>query len=199
MNKIEYIYNVYKNVLDMLIDRGYIVPKSINLSFKSFTKKYIKQDYNFVLVHKVKKHKISVIFNLNNKNKLQNIKQLLIDTYENLCIDKDEVLIILNQQPNNIIKKFIQSSIYKNKVDLFWLSILQINIIKHTLQPKFTLLNEDEKEALLDKYNIKINQLPKMSMQDPICKYYKFPKYSVVKIVRNTRQSISSEFYRYIG
>ena len=46
---------------------------------------------------------------------IQNIKQFLIDTYENLCIDKDEVLIVLNQQPNNIIKKFIQTSIYKNK------------------------------------------------------------------------------------
>ena len=199
MNKIEYIYKIYNNVLQMLLDRNYIVPKSYKISFKLFKKKYISQDYNFNLTHKKNKHKICVIFNLDNKNKLQNIKQILMDTYEQYSIEKDELLLILNQKPNNIIKKFVENSIYKHKVDLFWLHILQINIINHTLQPTFILLSEEEKQLLLDKYNIKVNQLPKMSIQDPICKYYKYPKYSVIKIIRNSRESISSEFYRYVG
>ena len=198
MNKIKYIYTVYNNVLTMLKDRNYVIQKSVNISFTTFKKKYIDNDYNFTLTHKQNHHKIRVIFNLNNKNKLQNIKQLLIDTYESYSIESDEILLILNQKPNNIIKKFIQNSIYKNKVDLFWLNIVQINIVHHILQPTFILLTEEEKQAVLHKYNIKINQLPKMSIHDPISRYYKYPKHSVVKIIRTNKNSVSSEFYRYV-
>jgi len=199
MNKIEFIYKVYNNVLVMLADRHYNIPTSIKISFALFKKKYINNAYNFTLTHSHDNHKIRVLFNLNNKNKLQNIKQLLHDTYETFSIDTDEVLLILNKKPNNIINKFIQQSIYKYNVDLFWLSILQINIIKHILQPIFILLSEEEKQLVLSKYNLKVNQLPKMTIQDPISKYYKYPKYSVIKIIRTSRDSISSESYRYIG
>ena len=95
--------------------------------------------------------------------------------------------------------KYINSSLYKNKIEIFWMDILQINITKHILQPTFVLLNENDKQQLLEQFNIKVQQLPKLSIQDPICKYYKFPKLSVVKIIRKNSDSINSEYYRYIS
>ena len=199
MNKIECVYNVYNNVLEMLQNRDYKITTSYHLTFKQFKKKYINNNYNFSLSHKVQAHRIYVIFSLNNKAKLQNIKQLLTETTELFSTEKDQVLIILNTKPNNIIIKYIEKSIYKESVELFWLSILRINITNHQLQPTFTLLTEKEKQELLQKYNIKIQNLPKMSIQDPICKYYKYPKHSIVKIIRKNKESISTEFYRYIS
>ena len=199
MNRIERVHKVYNNVLNMLTNRGYTIPSSLTTSFELFKKKYIKDDFNIFVTHTTPVHTMCVVFNLHTKNKLQNIKQLLTDIYETHSIDTDRVILILNNKPNNVIKKFICSSLYKDKVELFWLSILQIDITTHSLQPKFILLSEDEKKALLDKYDIKVQQLPKLPMQDPICRHYKYPKHSVVKIIRNSRESISTEFYRHVA
>ena len=199
MNNIDYLYTVYNNVLDMLLDRKYKVPKSLSLSFKEFKKKYITNNYNITLTHTQSGHKIYVVFNLHSKSKLQHIKQLLVDTYDTYPIDTTDVILILPKKPNNIIKKFIHKSIYHDKVELFWLSILQINITRHILQPKFRLLQEEEKKHILQKYNITIQQLPKMSITDPISKYYKYPKYSIVEIIRTSRDCISSMSYRYVS
>jgi DNA-directed RNA polymerase subunit H (RpoH/RPB5) len=37
----------------------------------------------------------------------------------------------------------------------------------HTLQPKISKLKESEVEKLLEKYNISLSQLPKISSTDP--------------------------------
>ena len=161
MNKIDRVYNAYNNVLDMLSNRQYDITPSLLISFDTFKKKYIENDYNITIYHKTLPHKMCVLFSLNDKNKLQYIKQLLNKVYEEYSVETDEIIIILNNKPNNIIKKFIQSSIYNNRVELFWLNILQINITKHILQPKFILLTEQEKIKILNKYDIKIELLPK--------------------------------------
>ena len=199
MNNIEYLYTIYNNVLDMLLDRKYKVPKSVSLSFKDFKKKYVANNYNITLTHTHTRRKIYVLFNLHNKSKLQYIKQLLIDTYETYPIDTTDIMLILHKKPNNIIKKFIRTSLYSDTVELFWLSILQINITKHILQPRFRLLQEEEKQNVLQKYNVTIQQLPKMSLTDPIAKYYKYPKHAIIEIIRTSRDCISSVSYRYIS
>ena len=62
MNNIEYLYTIYNNVLDMLRDRQYKVPKSVSLSFKDFKKKYVANNYNITLTHTHTRRKIYVLF-----------------------------------------------------------------------------------------------------------------------------------------
>jgi len=53
----------------------------------------------------------------------------------------------------------------------------------HVLQPKHTKLSEKEVEKLLNKYNIALTQLPKISIKDPALEG-KFSKGDVVKVER---------------
>ena len=199
MNDIKKTYNVYCNVLEMLKDRGYKLEKKYKLSNDKFKKKYYEQNYNIFATHKKNNNTLHVYFSLDYKNKLQTIKQTITDIFSDHTEDAFSSIIVLHKKPNNIILKYVNSSSYKDKIEFFWTDILQINITKHILQPIFTLLNENDKQKLLEQFNIKVQQLPKLSIQDPICKYYKFPKLSVVKIVRKNSDSINSEYYRYIS
>ena len=199
MIDINKLFKVYSNVIIMLKDRGYKLEKKYKLSFDRFRKKYYDNDHDIYAIHKKTKNKLKVQFSINNKNKLQIIKQNIQDNFNDDTESNFSIILVLNNKPNNIILKFINNSLYKDKIEIFWTDILQINITKHILQPKFELLNENEKNKLLEKFNIKIQQLPKLSTQDPICKYYKFPKYSVVKITRKNKNSINSEYYRYVS
>jgi DNA-directed RNA polymerase subunit H (RpoH/RPB5) len=199
MNDTNRIYKVYSNVIEMLKDRGYKIEKKYKLTYDKFKKKYYEQDYNIFVTHKKTKNIIGVYFSTYTKNKLQNIKQLVCDIFSNHIEQSFSTIIVLNKKPNNIILKYINQSEYKHQIEVFWTDILQINITKHTLQPIFKLLNESDTTKLLESYNIKVHQLPKLSIQDPICKYYKFPRLSVIKIIRKNSDSINSEYYRYVS
>lgn len=199
MNDIPRIYNAYSNILNMLHDRNYKIDKKFKLSKDKFRKKYYDDNYNILVKHTTTTHNLGVYFSLHIKNKLQIIKQFIIDIFENNTTEDFSIILILNNKPNNIILKFINSTLYKDKIEIFWIDILQINITNHILQPTFILLNELERQIVLDKYNIKVTQLPKLSIQDPICKYYKFPKLSVIKIIRKNTNSINTEYFRYVS
>lgn len=199
MINIHTYYKVYSNIIVMLKDRGYKIEKIYKVSFDRFRKKYHDNDCNIVVTHKKTKNVLLVYFSLHNKNKLQIIKQNITDIFSSNTDKSFSTILVLNKKPNNIILKFINNSDYKQQIEVFWTDILQINITKHILQPTFSLLNEKEKNTLLQQYNIKINQLPKLTIQDPICKYYKFPRLSIVKIVRKNSDSINSVYYRYVA
>ena len=199
MDNINRIFNIYSNVLEMLKDRHYKIDKKYKLSKDRFKRKYYENNYNIFVKHKKKNVLLGVYFSIYIKNKLSNIKQLITDIFNENTDENFSVIIILTKKRNNIILKYINSTLYKDRIEIFWTDILQINITKHILQPKFILLNEKEKTKLLEKYNIKVNQLPKLSLQDPICKYYHFSKLSVVKIIRKNNNSVNSEYYRYVG
>lgn len=65
----------------------------------------------------------------------------------------------------------------------------------HILQPKHTKVSEEELSKLLEKYNISVTQLPKISIKDPAvpqgCK-----KGDVLKIER--KGEINEVYYRVV-
>ena len=109
-----------------------------------------------------------------------------------------EVLIfVLKIKPNNSILKILKEKYYKN-VEIKWLSRLQFNITKHQLVPSHTLVTDDELNLLRKTYNLtNLSQLPKMSKDDPISKYYNFKVGQVCKIERPSKTSSKYIFYRY--
>jgi DNA-directed RNA polymerase subunit H (RpoH/RPB5) len=49
---------------------------------------------------------------------------------------------------------------------------LMVNITEHELVPKHEVLNREEKAALIDRYKLKEQQLPRIKISDPVAKYY---------------------------
>ena len=73
-----------------------------------------------------------------------------------------------------------------------------IDIFEHILVPKHVLLSQEEIINLLKKFNITINQLPKISIKDPAVKTLDAKTGDVVKILRKSETAGISEFYRLV-
>jgi DNA-directed RNA polymerases I, II, and III subunit RPABC1 len=49
---------------------------------------------------------------------------------------------------------------------------LVVNITKHVMVPKHTVLTQEEKQTLLQRYKVKETQLPRIQLSDPVAKYF---------------------------
>jgi len=57
-------------------------------------------------------------------------------------------------------------------VELFTMAELSFNITKHPLVPKYTVLTDEEKKALIFRYRILESNIPLIYKSDPVAKYF---------------------------
>ena len=75
---------------------------------------------------------------------------------------------------------------------------MSFEVKDHTLVPKHTKLSEEEAKAILLKYNINKNQLPKISIKDVAIKEMDIKKGDIIKIERKSETAGKSFFYRVV-
>lgn len=73
---------------------------------------------------------------------------------------------------------------------------MSFDIATHNLVPKQVLLNDKEKKALFEKYNINIQQLPKISILDAAIQHLKPKAGDIIKIMRGSHTAGKSVYYR---
>lgn len=74
----------------------------------------------------------------------------------------------------------------------------KIDITKHVLVPKHIKLNQEEINELLQKYNVSLRQLPKISVKDPMSKLLEAKIGDVIKIIRKSPTAAQSDFFRVV-
>ena len=75
----------------------------------------------------------------------------------------------------------------------------KIDILLHELVPKHILLTKEETQQLLEKYQIKVIDLPQMFEKDPVALAIGAVEGDVVKIVRDSYTTVTSvKYYRYV-
>lgn len=197
MDDIASLFNVRKNVLDMLSDRGFIVPVQL----------YCKDIYDFKILYNSKKCDIQI----DNESKKAYIKFILLNRirpnllreYINQIRQKiynndiePSIIVIIKQKPNTTLLKLDKE--FKN-VQIFWLKQLTINITKHYLNPEFTKLDETEVNEVITKFNLKNKyQLPVMLCDDPISRYFGLKVGDICKVTRNSPTNGEHISYRCI-
>lgn len=72
------------------------------------------------------------------------------------------------------------------------------NILKHDLVPEHVILSEDEKKAVLEKYNITAKQLPKILITDAVVKTVGAKAGDVIKITRKSPTAGTTTYYRIV-
>ena len=71
-----------------------------------------------------------------------------------------------------------------------------IEIKHHVLIPKHLKTSEKEKKMLLEKYNITLRELPKIQITDPAIQKLDVKPGDIVKVVRYTKVTGETVYYR---
>ncbi|KAL3534561.1 hypothetical protein ACH5RR_003022 [Cinchona calisaya] len=187
-----------RTLLEMLRDRGYLVPNSeIELSIQEFRNNYGQQpDIDRLRVSALHKddpsNKILVLFCGPNVVKVNVIRAIATQ-----IMNKDTltrlILVVQNQITSQAMKAV---DLFKFKVEIFQISDLLVNITKHVLKPKHELLTNEEKQRLLEKYNIEEKQLPRMLQKDAIARYYGLERGQVLKVTYSSEVTETRVTYR---
>ena len=72
------------------------------------------------------------------------------------------------------------------------------HILEHKYNPKYELLSEEQIKDLLEGLNITLNNLPKILVNDPICKLFNAKYNDVFKITRQSYTAGEIIFYRVV-
>jgi DNA-directed RNA polymerase I, II, and III subunit RPABC1 len=73
-----------------------------------------------------------------------------------------------------------------------------VEIFKNRLVPKSQILNEQETQALLEKYNLSKQQLPRILAADPVARTLKAKGGDVIEFDRTNRSAGLSKYYRVV-
>ncbi|MFX1256434.1 MAG: DNA-directed RNA polymerase subunit H [Promethearchaeota archaeon] len=74
-----------------------------------------------------------------------------------------------------------------------------IDVLRHQLVPKHVLLTKKETQDLLDKYQIKLNDIPQIFERDPVAIAIGAKEGDVIKIIRDSKTTVKSvDYYRYV-
>ncbi|MFH0830340.1 MAG: DNA-directed RNA polymerase subunit H [Candidatus Aenigmatarchaeota archaeon] len=74
----------------------------------------------------------------------------------------------------------------------------EIAVLKHHLVPEHVILNEQEIAEIMKKYNITVQQLPKIFSTDPAVKAIGAKEGQVLKITRNSPTAGTAVYYRIV-
>eukprot|EP00013_Stygamoeba_regulata_P022198 CAMPEP_0177644190 /NCGR_PEP_ID=MMETSP0447-20121125/8550_1 /TAXON_ID=0 /ORGANISM="Stygamoeba regulata, Strain BSH-02190019" /LENGTH=209 /DNA_ID=CAMNT_0019146523 /DNA_START=50 /DNA_END=679 /DNA_ORIENTATION=- len=197
------LYQVRCTVVDMLSDRGYLVPERGTLSREEFMERHRDNDPKAVreaLTLLVQQRndptdKIFVFFPEDQKVGVKPIRKFC----ERM---KDEsvgrAIIVVQQNPTPYAKQALQEMSGKLVLETFQETELLVNITQHVLVPQHVVLNDDEKKALLQKYKLQENLLPRIQVQDPVARYYGLQRGQVVKIIRPSETAGRYLTYRWV-
>jgi DNA-directed RNA polymerase subunit H (RpoH/RPB5) len=199
-----HIISIYKsrtNILEILEERGFNISEYSNFSINEIGILYETNQLDMLLEDDNTKKKIYVKYYINKVIKPQNIYDIVEDLFhlETILQKTDDLMIIIKDEPNdtlleNITNIWMNDNIYVSLVNI---KRLQFNILKHELVPKHTILSPEEADAMKKKYNIlHNNQIPDISFFSPVSIVIGLRPDEIVKIERNSRTAIKSDFYR---
>jgi DNA-directed RNA polymerase subunit H (RpoH/RPB5) len=155
----------------------------------------------------LRKKKAWVIFhNVNGLKSMSSIRKNIIDDYvqelfyvERILEKEDVLIIIIDDDPNETVVEYVKKLFDKDGIYIIVHNImrLQCNILKHSLVAPYVILNKEEKEEFMVKYNItSLAQIPEISRFDPIAMAICLRPNEVCRILRKSPTAVTYNYYR---
>jgi len=199
------IYQVRRTILQMMVDRGYIVQQTeLSLDKESFIAKYTGNDSDIpkrgdlTLLLQKKDDPTDQIFVFWPDDIKVGVKD--IKKYTSIMQDQSvyNAIMIVQKQLTSFAKAALNEMAPRYTIEHFMESELRVNITEHQLVPKHILLTELEKQTLLQRYKLNENQLPRIQVTDPVARYFGMKKGQVVKIIRHSETAGRYVTYRLV-
>ncbi|VDK21407.1 unnamed protein product [Taenia asiatica] len=182
------LWRIKKTILKMCHDRGYLVmQKELDQTLDEFKEAVgdppSRKDLLMVVNHEEDPADMLYVFfpeedKVNMKTIRAYVDQMQQDhTYKAILVLRDGGL-------TPAAKTAISEMAHKYTLESFYENELMVNITEHQLVPKHSVLTNEEKKELLDRYRLKESQLPKMQVSDPVARYYGLKRGQVVRINR---------------
>ena len=180
----ENIYKSRKVILEMLQMRGFDTSQylqqtreELNILFQQHGSKGNSEiDTLDILVEG--EHKIFVKYLTSNKIRNQIIINTIDEVYESDLLSKEDIIVIITKDKvtyQGALEEYINRIFYRDGTfaQIFWLNSLLFNISEHDLVPKYRIMTQEEKQALIDKLFLDDEKnLPKILVTDPVAKFY---------------------------
>ncbi len=203
MTSTETIKNIYKSrniLIEILQNRNYNVDDYNEFSINEINIMVSNNQLDLFLENK-NNTKIFVKYYLGKSLRPNNIQEIVEDLFnlEEILSKDDELLIIVKDDINDSIKAILIHiwNIQKIFVSIISLKRLQYNILNHNLVPEHIIMTEEEKLDVKKKYNIiDDSKFPEISRFDPVSTLIGLRPNNLCKIIRPSKTSITSEFYR---
>lgn len=131
----------------------------------------------------------------------QNIQEMIDDLFmvTETLTKNDTLYIITKDDANETLVNELKHIWERDGIFIIIESIkrLQFNILDHNLVPEHIILNDAEVEEVMLKYNITdMVQFPDISRFDPVAKAIGIRPGQVCKIIRPSKTSINTDYYR---
>jgi len=187
--------------------QGFNVTDHEDFSINEINTMYINKQLDMILEknnenEKTKrKNKIYIRYYLTKILRPQNIQEMIDDLFNvEEILTKDDILyIVVKEEANetmiNMLKHvFEQDNIY---IIVQSLKRLQFNILNHILVPSHRILTTTETNVIKERYNImNDSQFPEISRLDPVAQAIGIRPGEVCEIIRPSKTSITSKYYR---
>jgi len=201
------VYNSRKNILDLMEKQGYNIEDYANFSINEVNS--MKQNNQLdMLLEKIeedpvtkRKNKIYIRYYLGKTIRPSNIQEMIDDLFnlEEILKKDDTLFIIIKQEINETLVNELKHIWETDGIFIVIENIkrLQYNILNHELVPQHTVLPESQVIEIMKKYNItdKI-QFPDISRFDPVARVIGLRPGQVCNIIRPSKTSIQSNYYR---
>jgi DNA-directed RNA polymerase subunit H (RpoH/RPB5) len=127
-----------------------------------------------------------------------NLDKIVDDFFPAILAPSDDLMLIVKDDLNDSATEFLEAlwSSSGKFITVVSMKRLQYNILKHVLVPPHTILNADEKQALLTEYRITPQQLPEISRFDPVATVLGMRPGDVCRIDRKSKTAMHSTYYR---
>ena len=211
-NSSSLISSIYKSrniLLELMESQGYNINDNFEFSVNEINAMFSNKQLDMILEknndnenEKTKrKDKIYIRYYLVKSLRPQNIQEMIDDLFnvEEILTKDDTLYIVVKDEPNDTIVQLLKQIWEQDGIFIIVESLkrLQFNILKHSLVPPHKIMSTAEVNIIKERYNImNDSQFPELSRFDPVAKAIGIKPGQVCEIIRPSKTSIISNYYR---
>jgi len=188
-------------MIEVLEAQEYDVSQYKDFGINDVNTLFETKQLDMLMTNAGKNKKTYVKYHLGKSLRPVNLYEYIEDlfTLEEILTKKDDLIVIMKDEPNETIKKTLVDIWEQDRIFIIVINIkrLQYNIMKHQLVPPHKVLSDEEKTEVKKRFNIlEDTQIPDMSRFSPVSQVIGIRPGEFCKVIRPSKTSIKSEFYR---